>query len=139
MTWAPVTEGSFVTFSGGDNTNASAWISNGKAKIVSGRDILAGFQLCVAIHALGPQPFLMRTHRNTTADFITRASPIEIEELISREGFSRVAIPWWWGDIALLSKQFKWGGCLPEETPLEIPKGPNPLRTVQWGGPTLQR
>ena len=51
-----------------------------------------------------------------------------------REGFTLVGIPWWWGEIALLSNQFKWGGWIPNDMPLGILKGSNPLRMAEWGG-----
>ena len=62
LAWTPVDQGSIVTFSGGGNANAFSWIRKGEAKAGLGRDILAGFQLYVAIRSLRHQPFFMRTH-----------------------------------------------------------------------------
>ena len=79
VAWAPVDEGDIVAFLGGGNTDAFSRANKGAAKIGLGWGILAGFQLYVAIRALEHQPFFMRTHRNTKADFIARAKSTEIE------------------------------------------------------------
>ena len=134
VTWTPIDQGKVVTFLGGDNTNAFCWISNGKAEIGLGRDILAGFQLYVAIRALEPHPFYMRTHRNITADFITRASSEEIELWKADEGFTRAPIPWWWEEVARLPQLFNWNGWFPNNAPLRILKRENPLILVEWRG-----
>ena len=133
VTWTPTDQDRFVTFLGGDNTNAFSWIHNGKAKIGLGRDILAGFQLYVAIYALGPSPFYMRTHHNMTADFITRAPHSAIVNWSEDEGFTRSTIPWWWEEIARISQMFDWAGWLPKAEMFHILKQDRPLTLVEWG------
>ena len=133
-TWTPVGQERFVTFLGGDNANAFSWIHNGKAKVGLGRDILAGFQLYVAIYALEPAPFYMRTHHNITADFITRVPHSAITHWIEDESFTRATIPWRWGEIARISQLFDWAGWLPKTEVCCLLKHDRPLVLVEWGG-----
>ena len=89
VSWTPVGEGDVVALLGWDTITPS-WIPKENAKIGTDREILAGFQLYVAIRDIEPPPFFTRTHRDVTAHLLTRATKEEIDTCSPSNGFARV-------------------------------------------------
>ena len=132
--WGQIEGDRLVQFLGGDNANSYFWIQNGKARKGVVREMIAGFQLWIAHYGLEPIPFFLRTHRNITSDFLTRASPSQITEWAKERNFTKTAIPWWWEKFGGISNLFKWEGKLPETIRYIVPGDAPRLTLVEWGG-----
>ena len=103
-----------------DNLDVFPWLRKGKARVGRVRRMLTAFLLWCIHYGIDVIPFYIRSHRNLSADMITRANEETLTALALRHDMVRVKLPWWWGNFCEFGNITKWSSALNQKIPSAI-------------------
>ena len=134
--WAGICGEKRVIVVGTDNANVFSWLRRGKARVGKARRMLTYFLLWAVKYDIEIAPYFLRTHRNLSADQITRCSDAELTEWMNRFEMTRVSAPWWWTSFAQMGESIPWRNDVARTAQLtpELAHGACDITVAEWGG-----
>ena len=109
-----------VLFVGVDNTHAVCWVVKGKARSAFSRKLLSTLLLRGVMNGVGIIVFYLRTHRNLTADEITRIQGHDLPAWGSEKGIIRGEMPEIWKNSKTFVPHLEWDRPREQRAPLEL-------------------